>query len=564
MFYSFVLVATFVTSVFLVNTSTGSNIDSGIDTPPPSIVDPQATAPPVLYRLSGTISYDNLFGPVVVKSMASTTGVNFPISLIEVTDPGRTASLEGHADYGVLQGRIRTILNKGGSSNPFWYGIDVQFPIEVYVQGSPGTAYTYHQSYGAQIAAASNPNSGGGSTEGRIQGRVVRNTEANPVQYDLPLVHTVSTTVGPAVFFTAYPGVPYCRVAMITLTSGNLGVNGGPVLTQHNASTNAPFYITAYKNQGVVPEAIIDGPYLGGASGPVRMENMTINKPATFVSLSYDPDNNQGTTAGVGILGWKWDVTKPNGAYFDRVSSIASLTYTPDTLGSHIIRLTVTDDEGRVRVTTQTVNVVPIEPFVESIINTTGTPAGQAACQQQFGAPCLVLVPIIDSTTGNIQDLTGLKIREVLSVPSGEACKGPVKCRVRFAISPPVGAPLRTVARPWSCFKSGTTKEFTTASTTLTGQPRLYFQDGFSHEPYCTPKNWWDYMVGTPADRSATLTVLQKYEYQLPWTAGAWKPLPPASVGGSHAIVRRVYRRNNGEWWLQVSNLGHSTEFLHP
>jgi hypothetical protein len=105
---------------------------------------------------------------------------------------------------------------------------------------------------------------------------------------------------------------------------------------------------------GFPPVALIDGP-----------DEVDLGAPAIFQSLSYDPDNGEGTTPGAGIVNWQWTVTSPDG----KVSSLSGPTINLDTTmaGAYEVALTVTDDEGMQASTVTTVQVnapkIDVEPL---------------------------------------------------------------------------------------------------------------------------------------------------------------------------------------------------------
>lgn len=102
------------------------------------------------------------------------------------------------------------------------------------------------------------------------------------------------------------------------------------------------------------PIAKIKGPLLDG-----KPENkFYIGEAVGFESESYDPDNNQGTTPGAGIVAYQWMVTDPDGKDITPTNATSrTFQFGPAKEGTYSIKLLVRDDEGIEASQTKTVNV---------------------------------------------------------------------------------------------------------------------------------------------------------------------------------------------------------------
>lgn len=495
---------------------------------------PSASPPPVIWKVSASILNDNLTSQVTVQQFPSTTGVGFSFSLAQVADlPSRSAYVNGLADVGRLEGSLQSSMALNQTSNPTWHGISTQTPIEVYVKGNPGTPYFYQESHSAELRSTSSVFSGGGRSEAVFYNFTLPHTSLpNPYTYNANIPFTAGVTSGPIYNFPQYPGIPYCRVSSTGAVSSALGVNGVAVPTNLTASAQGFYGISVHIRTGVNPVAVAAGPYNGGTAPENLTEFMTINRLSTFVDKSYDPDNNQGTTPGAGILGWKWDITKPDGTVLQRVSNSNTLDYTPDMPGVYRIQLNIFDDEAMIALQVRNVTAVPVEPIIEQV--------SQISVPDSLGVKY-----VVKSSTGVISDLNGLEIRELLVTQGSGSCNFRKWCGGKGIGLGVIGSVK--VPSPWTCWAATNGIQlaagrsvFNIIDETITGQgQRKVFGDGHgTNLPGCSPDRFWCDDIG--AMQSGEFIIRQVYEYRLPWTNGEWKTLKPSAYAGPHNITRQV------------------------
>jgi RHS repeat-associated protein len=98
-----------------------------------------------------------------------------------------------------------------------------------------------------------------------------------------------------------------------------------------------------------IPEALIDGPIVGG----IKVDQPETGTYVTFSSLSYDPDDQVGTSPVPNICSIQWTLHRPNGST-STYSGANTYGFTVTIPGPYTITAQVTDNEGATNSATQT------------------------------------------------------------------------------------------------------------------------------------------------------------------------------------------------------------------
>lgn len=159
--------------------------------------------------------------------------------------------------------------------------------------------------------------------------------------------------------FTGYPGVVY------SIPNGMQDFTAGSYVQLWDSATASTFDLSAELSSTITvtlgassPVALIDGPIVASVPKPTP----DVGDSVKFNNTSYDPDNNNGTTALEGICARTWEVEKPDGTILTNTTSAGSYTFTPDMPGQYTVRLTVVDNEGDPSQTEDTFAVSPRPP----------------------------------------------------------------------------------------------------------------------------------------------------------------------------------------------------------
>lgn len=168
-------------------------------------------------------------------------------------------------------------------------------------------------------------------------------TSSNSGSYsDTNVKFDAGSCTGGGVTFGAYPGVSYKQMNFGATRYSNV-YGGASGLSSSNISITATGTTSVSVVLGAAtPVAQISGPIVSSVSKPIPDTGDSVK----FNNLSYDPDNNNGTTALEGICSRTWEVDKPDGTTLTNTTSAASYTFTADIPGKYILRLTVVDNEG--------------------------------------------------------------------------------------------------------------------------------------------------------------------------------------------------------------------------
>jgi RHS repeat-associated protein len=146
-------------------------------------------------------------------------------------------------------------------------------------------------------------------------------------------------TSAPTKTFTQYPGVTYYQFYSDSFASSTY-YNAGTVhgLSDGTVSFTATVGATP-------PTALMAGPLISGQPAGIIPPGATIS----FTNLSYDPDNEQGTTALTGVCQAKWTITHPDGSVTTS-TNLSSINLTAKT-GKYTVVLEPTDNEGMTSLT---------------------------------------------------------------------------------------------------------------------------------------------------------------------------------------------------------------------
>lgn len=168
-------------------------------------------------------------------------------------------------------------------------------------------------------------------------------TSSNSGSYsDTNVNFDAGSCTGGGVTFGAYPGVSYKQINFGATRYSNV-YGGASGFSSSNISIAATGTASVSVALGAsTPVAQISGPIVGSSSKPIPDAGDSVK----FNNLSYDPDNNNGTTALEGICSRTWEVDKPDGTTLTNTTSAASYTFTADIPGKYTLRLTVVDNEG--------------------------------------------------------------------------------------------------------------------------------------------------------------------------------------------------------------------------
>jgi RHS repeat-associated protein len=137
----------------------------------------------------------------------------------------------------------------------------------------------------------------------------------------------------------AYPdGVLYSRPVGFAPVSAVAQVSTQTSTFDLSASVDATISVTIGSSS---PVAILTGPTVGG----VTKVEPQLGDSVTLTNISYDPDDETGSTALEGICGAAWTVTFPDGSV-QIGSNLGSHTFTPTMAGNYAMHMVVTDNEG--------------------------------------------------------------------------------------------------------------------------------------------------------------------------------------------------------------------------
>lgn len=175
----------------------------------------------------------------------------------------------------------------------------------------------------------------------------------NTVNADLPAAGTNSNSggnsevlppgltcgAGNSVVFPQYPNDTYYLYHSGSVSSALL-YNSSPFLqlTLNGLADGSVLFVPTIGDDD--PTVILQGPIVNGLPTP----DPPIGSNVSFHNLSFDSDNQQGTTALTGICSAKWTVTNADGTT-SIYNSLASINFSV-LPGEYTVKLEVTDNEG--------------------------------------------------------------------------------------------------------------------------------------------------------------------------------------------------------------------------
>jgi hypothetical protein len=337
---------------------------------------PTPTPPPIIFKVNATL-----------KSNAAVSGGNPPVINVQgysnvdvagaITNPLPTWNLNlQNANYGGTNVGGAGINSISVSQSAY---VDYPQPlpggqtrvstgtasdndltrIEVFVKGGAGTIYNLSASTSgnAQVTFTGEGNFDGSAAfsapfnfgnNGQVGVSNLQPPYAAEMSYvDPPIIGGVCN--GPRI---QYQNTTYCRIGSysVNATAGFRNSGTFPNDRSLSASSNGSFNVSAEIAQGVPPISLIRGPIFDGQ----EVSDIPVGGAVFFDSLSYDPDNNQGTTVGAGIIEWEWTVENPNGIISKYPSS--AIGFSANIEGLYKVTLKVIDDEGMSASTTKSFN----------------------------------------------------------------------------------------------------------------------------------------------------------------------------------------------------------------
>ena len=318
--------------------------------------------PPVLFKVSGKAIVSGTATDECsdFRDQEPTASPRGQFSVSSSTG-GRSAIMSGSANVNNLSGSFMSLVNEeitGYDQNSSTEGL-----IEIYIRGFR-TKYVLNATFNGSVQTQSSSTSGryGACVYDNITGTATCINELDGSSATQN--HNTSFTSAPdaesgGICFSLpqYPDIPYCRIysthpayPIRSSAGGRISLPLPPPLPNYNLNARAEmsnFSFNVHLNEGVQPNAIIKGPILNGQEVSI----VPVGSGVLFNSLSYDPDNNQGTTPGAGILSWKWTVKDPNGVENEYPSE--TVAFSTNLRGQYKVTLSVTDDEGMTATTSK-------------------------------------------------------------------------------------------------------------------------------------------------------------------------------------------------------------------
>ncbi len=169
------------------------------------------------------------------------------------------------------------------------------------------------------------------------------NSDSGSVENDVQLnLSCASNAIGAQCqTFVDYPGEIYCRVPNFQDIRASVGIShSSSGVHTKSVSANATFNISATLGDSD-PSAILSNPIVDG----VEIIAPNIGDEITLNNLSYDSDDNLGSTPGEGICSSIWQVTDPTGNVIAG-SDIGNPNFNAGIAGVYKVQLTVIDNEG--------------------------------------------------------------------------------------------------------------------------------------------------------------------------------------------------------------------------
>lgn len=330
------------------------------------------------------------FNNTAPTSSTNATGGQWPVTTswsdtLDSSSGGRTIMtvLSGSVAGNVLSMTSSATGSGSNSSTPAHYRGHYRFTV--YVK-NPRTTYIQAQTT-ASLSAQSNGVGSATASYNRVLWGTGGETAEKPAGADTSTyTASASTTATKTVnigcslentegtkTFAAYPGVTYYRPTGAEFVLVGSDFNANDVSNKSiNMSASGTTVLTV--TQGTAnPTAEITGPYVGGVLTPEPSTGSSV----TIQNLSYDGDNNAGTTPLEGICVNYWTLTKPDGSV-SHPSGSGSISFTASIPGEYTVQLDITDNDGSTASDSLSFVVQPRQP----------RPGSDSDDEPEYSIPC--------------------------------------------------------------------------------------------------------------------------------------------------------------------------------